>query len=132
MIAHPRPAWLAAVVLVLAASAAGAQPARTSAPPRQCFFQRDLNGWKEVGDRQVNLRAGVRDVYQADLNAPCWNLKWAERLGVENRGSSSVCTGDLVVLIVPDHPTGTDRCFARITRKLTPEQVAALPPKQRP
>jgi hypothetical protein len=118
----------AGVVLSLLPAVAAAQPA----PPRQCFFQRQLNGWKEVGDRQVNLRAGVRDIYQVALDAPCWNLKWAQRLGIENRGSSSVCTGDTVVLVVPDRTMGTDRCFARVLRKLTPEEAAALPLKQRP
>lgn len=119
-----------AVLSALAAlAAAQAQPAQ---PPRQCFFHRNLNSWKEVGDRQVNLRIGVNDIYQLELNAPCWNLKWAETLGFENRGSSSACTGDTVILVVPDRALGTDRCFAHIVRKLTPQEAAALPPKQRP
>jgi hypothetical protein len=112
---------------LIAASAAQAQPS-----PRQCFFQRNLNSWKEVGERRVNLRVGVKDIYQLDLNAPCWNLKWAETLGIENRGSSSVCTGDTVILVVPDRARGTDRCWARVLRKLSPQEAAALPPKERP
>jgi hypothetical protein len=112
--------------LITLASAAQAQPAR------QCFFHRNLNSWKEVGDRQVNVRVSVRDVYVIALDSPCWNLKWAERLGIEARGSNNICTGDTVNLIVPDRTMGPGRCFGRVTQRLTPEQVAALPPKQRP
>lgn len=123
-----RPIAAGAALSLVALAAAQAQPAQ----PRQCFFHRNLNSWKEVGDRQVNLRTGVNDIYQLELNAPCWNLKWAETLGFENRGSSSACTGDTVILLVPDRAMGTDRCWARIVRKLTPQEAAALPPKQRP
>lgn len=116
--------------LALSVGAAQAQPPK--AAPRSCFFRQELNSWKEVGDRQVNLKVSVNDVYQVMLDAPCWNIRWTQRLGIEDRGSSSVCTGDLVTLIVPDQPTGPERCFGRVTRKYTPAEVAALPPKQRP
>jgi hypothetical protein len=125
---------LIAAVLAFAAAAGGvaAQPSRAPTPARPCFLQRNLTSWKEAGDRQVYLKVGVNDIYELALDAPCWNLRWAERLGIENRGSSSVCTGDTVILVVPDRAMGTDRCFARVLRRLTPEQAAALPPKQRP
>lgn len=124
----------ASLVLIVAGLAlpAAAQPQPVKPPARQCFFQQQVNGWKEVGDRQVNVRAGVRDVYVVALDAPCWNLRWAQAIGLEARGSSSVCTGDLVTVVVPDRATGPDRCVGRVTRRLTPEEVAALPPKQRP
>jgi hypothetical protein len=124
------PAALVAAGLALSSAHAATAPAAKA--PRACFFQRQMNGWKEVGDRQVNLRIGVNDVYQVDLDSPCWNLRWTQHLGVESRGSSSICTGDTVTLVVPDRTTGPNRCFGRVTHKLTPEEVAALPPKQRP
>lgn len=120
---------LALIAAGLSAASVQAQPAR---PARACFFQSQLNGWKEVGDRQVNIRVGVRDIYQIALDSPCWNLRWAERLALESRGSSNICTGDTITVIVPDRTTGPDRCFGRVTRRLTPEEAAALPPKQRP
>jgi hypothetical protein len=125
---------LPVLAAVLAVSAAQAQPAAPPAKPqtRSCFFKRQLDSWKEVGDRQVNVRVGVRDVYSIALDSPCWNLRWAQRLGVEARGTNSICTGDMITVIVPDRTTGPDRCFGRVTRHLTPEEVAALPPKERP
>jgi len=126
------PASLVAAGLALSSAQAAPATGQAAKAPRSCFFKRELNGWKEAGERQVNLRIGVRDVYNVALDAPCWNLKWTEHLGVESRGSNSICTGDLITLIVPDRATGPDRCFGRVTARLTPEEVAALPPKQRP
>jgi hypothetical protein len=121
---------LLAVLGVALPAAAQPQPARPA--PRQCFFQQQLNGWKEVGDRQVNVRVSVRDVYVIALDAPCLNLRWAQSIGLDARGSNNVCTGDTVTVVVPDRSMGPNRCFGRVTRHLTPEEVAALPPKQRP
>lgn len=130
---------LLSAALAAAFLAAGAAQAQSPAvqppavkPARQCFFKQQLNNWKEVGDRQVYVRVSVRDVYEIALDSPCLNLRWSQSLGVAARGSNSICTGDTVTLIVPDRATGPDRCFGRVVRKLTPEQVAALPPKQRP
>jgi hypothetical protein len=123
---------LAAAVAASAHAQPPAAPPSAVKPARACFFKQQMNGWKEVGDRQVNIRVSVRDVYEIALDSPCWNLKWSQSLGIESRGSSSICTGDTVDVIVPDRATGPDRCFGRVVRKLTPEQVAALPPKQRP
>lgn len=126
----------ALIASALAVTPAMAQPQANGikplAPARACFFKNQMNGWKEVGDRQVNIRVSVRDVYVIELASPCWNLKWSQSLGIEARGQSSICTGDTVDVIVPDRTTGPDRCWGRVTRKLTPEEVAALPPKQRP
>lgn len=116
----------------LAASAAQAQLPASKPGPRACFFKSQLNGWKEVGDRQLNVRVSVNDVYTIALDSPCWNLKWAQALAVQSRGSSNICTGDTVDVIVPDRTTGPDRCWGRVTRRLTPDEVKALPPKQRP
>lgn len=125
--------------ILIASALAGSAPAqpqangvRPLAPARACFFKNQMNGWKEVGDRQVNIRVSVRDVYVVELASPCWNLRWSQSLGIEARGSSSICTGDTIDVIVPDRATGPDRCWGRVTRKLTPEEVAALPAKQRP
>lgn len=126
------------LILALALGLAGAAAAEAQVPPapkgpRSCFFERNMNGWRDVGQRQVNVRVGVNDVYTIALDAPCINLPWTERIGIENRGGAgSICTGDLVTVIAPGHGTGPDRCFGRVTAHLTPEQAKALPPKERP
>ena len=119
----------AAATLLIAAGPAAA------AEPRACFFSNELSNWREVGDRQVNLRVGVRDVYELKLLAPCQDLRYAESIGIETRGgSSSICSGLDVNLIVPSSVTHSipQRCMATSLRKLSKDEARALPPKERP
>ncbi len=75
----------------------------------------------------------VRDYYQAKLIGPCLDLPWANSIGLESRGSDWICSGLDVEVIVPSHTGGgPQRCMATSLRKLTPEEVKALPPKQKP
>ena len=123
----------ACIVALLACAALPA--AAATGPARQCFFARDLSSWKEVGDRTVNLRVGVSDLYQLDLLAPCPDLPWAEAIGIETRGGSNqICSGLDVSLIVPASVTRTvpQRCMATSLRKLSKAEADALPRSQRP
>ena len=127
---------LTATVCMLATLAfATAASSAPTTPARQCFFSHQLSSWKETGDRSVNLRVGVNDVYALDLLGPCPDLKWAEAIGIETRGgSSSICSGLDVTLIVPSSVTHTipQRCMATSLRRLTREEVKALPKSDRP
>jgi hypothetical protein len=125
-----------AAALALTGSVA-AQPA--AAPPaaaaQSCFFARNISNWREAGDQIVNLRVGVRDIYQLKLLGHCPDLHWAEAIGIETRsGSDHVCSGLDVNIIIPGSVTHTVplRCMATDLRRLTPAEVQALPPKQKP
>ncbi len=122
----------AAVLGALAVQAASARPAR---PARACFFASQLSSWKEVGDRTVNLRVGVNDVYQLQLLSRCPDLRYAEAVGVETRGGSSqICSGLDVNLIVPSSVTHSipQRCMATSLRKLSRDEAKALPRGEKP
>ena len=102
---------------------------------KACFFASQLSSWKEVGDKTVNLRVGVSDLYQLRLLAPCPDLPYAEALGIETRGgANTICSGLDVTLVLPRDiaRTGPQRCMATSLRKLTPEEARALPRKERP
>jgi hypothetical protein len=115
----------------LLAAAASAQPA----PARQCFWARELNNWTDDRNGLVYLRIGVKDVYELRLAGTCQDLYWAERIGIETRGGSDhVCSGLDINLIVPRGATSSfpQRCMGVGLRKLTPEEVQALPARLRP
>jgi len=117
-----------------ALAALGAGPALAAPAAKahqQCFYARNVDNFTPVDERTVNIRVGVKDVYQLDLFAPCNDLKWNETIAIRSRGSSWICSGLDVELISPT-PIGPQRCPVRSLRKLTPEEVAALPAKQRP
>lgn len=124
---------VSAGVLLGAASAATLADADTptSKAPRQCFWASSVNGFAAVDDRTVNLSVGARDVYQLELFAPCHDVKWTETIGVESRGDSTICSGFDATIIAPS-TIGPQRCAVRNVRKLTPEEVASLPAKQKP
>lgn len=138
-------AWLAAAAAVgLAAIAGCAETAGTSDPnsagsqgaartaPR-CFRAADARNFRSVNATTVNLRVGRRDFYRIDLLGPCPDLNFSMRMGLRTSAGSQVCTGSGIgtSIIVPGS-RGPTRCAIRQITALSPEEVAALPPRQRP
>jgi hypothetical protein len=123
---------LAAAAVLAMGQAPPPEPAPREDPPakRQCFFPRNVNGFSAVDDDVVNVRVGVRDIYQLKLLGPCPDVDWTWKIGIISRGST-ICTGLDATLLVPS-TIGPQRCAVRTVRKLTPEEVEALPPKQKP
>lgn len=124
---------IAAALLIgltaLSASCAGAS--QSSASGRQCFHANQVNGFAAQTDRIVNVRVGVRDVYQFELMGSCPDVRWNQKLGVRSRGSSLICSG-LDAEIISPTSIGPQRCPVRSVRQLTPEEIAALPRGARP
>lgn len=130
-----RPAAYAVSASLLLSAVSTATVASAAAPAakasRQCFWTHSVNGFTAVDDRTVNLRVGVKDVYQLELLGPCPDVNWAETIAIQSRGSSTICSG-LDATIISPSTIGPQRCAVRNVRKLTPEEVVSLPPKQRP
>lgn len=123
-----------AAVMVTPARAQSAAPAPAPAAepaPTECFYSRNINGWREVDDRTLNLRIGVSSVYQVKLLAACRDLKWVEAIGLEHRGSDWICSGVDVTVLVNAHGM-RDRCPGISLRKLSQAEVEALPKGQKP
>lgn len=130
--------WLAAAAGLALASAGlapafAAEPAPDAGakPQRQCFSARNVSNFSAVDDRTVNLRVGVKDIYRLDLFGPCHDIDWEHEIAIQSRGSSWICSG-LDATIITKSPTGPRRCAVRTVRKLSPAEIAALPPRQKP
>lgn len=123
---------LASTACAVAAEPPGAEQTDRSAP-RQCFYARSVNAFNAPDDRTVYIRAGVRDVYELRIFGTCPDIDWNNRIALVSRGGGGyVCSGFDADLVVPDGPFGPQRCTVRAVKKLTPEEVEALPPKHRP
>ena len=123
---------ISASVLALSFGAAAAPQASPSqASHRACFWARDANNFAYQAPDIVNLRVGVRDVYQLKLFGPCDDINFANVVRFDTRGASSVCDGPGIDLIVRG-PLGPQRCPVRSLRQLTPDEIAALPRGSRP
>ena len=117
---------------VLAAPAA----ARADAPPKldSCFLARDWDGWTAPGDGDAILvRVRLHDVYRIELSPGSHVRKEPDRFLVNQiRGSEWICSPLDLDLKLADHVGFEEPLIARSIRKLSPEEVAALPKKDRP
>ena len=103
----------------------------TAQPKRQCFWTRNVNNFASNDDRIVNIRVGVKDVYQLQMFGRCNDVDWSNRIAIRSRGSSYICTGLDAEIIAPS-PIGPQRCAVQSIRKLTEAEAKALPKHARP
>ncbi|MDP3855684.1 DUF6491 family protein [Phenylobacterium sp.] len=125
--------WVAAAAafaLATAGPAAASDPAPAK-PKRQCFLTDNVTNFSAIDSRTVNLRVGVKDVYQLDLLGTCPDIDWNHEIALVSRGSSWICSG-LDATVITKGPIGPQRCAVRSVRKLTPQEIAALPSRAKP
>lgn len=129
---------LSLAIAALLAAGAAAPSAAAKSPlepgekqPRQCFWTRQVNSFASTDDRIVNIRVGVKDIYQFEMFGPCHDVEWSSQIALRSRGSSYICSGLDAEIIAPSS-IGPQRCPVRNIRKLTPEEVEALPKGSRP
>ncbi|HEX5380111.1 MAG TPA: DUF6491 family protein [Phenylobacterium sp.] len=120
-----------AALLVLAGGAATAAEDARPKPPRSCFLTRNVNSWSAADDKTVYVRVGVKDIYRLDLLGPCPDIDWNWSIALESHGSSWICS-PLDATIIAKSPIGPQRCPVRQVTRLTPQEIAALPPRHKP
>lgn len=130
--------WKTALSAAAAASLLGAAPAPAksplegaAAPKKQCFWTNQVNNFASSDDRIVNIRVGVKDIYQFEMFGHCNDVDWTNRIALVSRGSNYICSGLDAEIITPTS-IGPMRCPVRNIRKLTPDEVKALPKRSRP
>lgn len=124
---------LAATALLLATGPTAPALAKDSAPPlrNQCFWTRNADGFAAADEHTLNVRVGVRDVYQFEMFGPCPDIDWNQHIALVSRGGSNICTG-MDAEVITHTAIGPQRCPVRSVKKLTPEEIAALPKRARP
>ena len=90
---------------------------------RQCFFARQVNGFRNVkGDEtKILVDVGASDTYEFELLTRCPNLRFAQGIGFDQTGSGRICDGLDVDLIVPDRNFGPQRCPVKMIRRVPDE-----------
>mgnify|MGYP001553968084 FL=1 len=126
---------VAALAALLTLGVAAATPAFAESPAKPAknrgFFTRNADGFAAPDEKTLYVRVGVRDVYQFEMFGTCQDLDWNQRIALVSRSGSSICSG-MDADVVTHSPIGPQRCPVRSVRKLTPDEVKALPPKSRP
>ncbi len=129
---------LIALAAALLASAAHAQPApstfKADTPRRACFPARSVTNFAAADDRNLYVRVGVRDVYHLTMFGNCFDLSWVNSLALASRGGTFICEGGNVSVdvVTRDIGPGLRQCPVTAVKKLTAEDVAALPKRARP
>jgi hypothetical protein len=128
-----RPVSIALISAALVTTVVRAQPEQA---PRgdACFFSRDFMQWRAPDPNTIFIRVGVNRFYRLDLTAPCRALLFPDAILVSVfRGSDTICRPIDWDLRVSQYPAGiTEQCIVRAMTRLTPEEVAAIPPHFRP
>ena len=116
-----------------AAAAQDAAAAKPAKPARQCFYLSDWRGWSAPNKDTLYLKVRGKDVYKVDLAYGSNQLTWpGTHLVSVVRGVDSVCGPLDLDLSVSDGFGMAIPIRAKTITKLTPDQIAALPKKDRP
>ena len=107
------------------------------APPRarQCFSVSQVNNFRQGRPDQVFLKVGRNDVYELNAAGGCLDLDFANQMALIPDGGmvgTRLCTDDWSRIVVPGSTNQTSVCRVRVNRKLTADEIAALPPRHRP
>lgn len=125
-------ALLAASAPALAANAPDDAAAATK-PARTCFYLSDWDGWSAPDKDTLYLRVRNRDVYRVDLSHGTNQLTSpGVHLVSIVRGGDSICHPLDLDLRVSDGFGFAMPIRAKTITKLSVEQIAAIPKKDRP
>lgn len=125
---------LALAFALLAGSAlSGTASADDAAPTNSCFYSNQWRGWKSPKADVLYIGVRQHDVYRVDLSAGSSLLRWPDAHLVSIlHGTNSICSAIDLDLSVSDGHGFSTPLIAKSITKLTPEQVAQIPPEFQP
>jgi len=127
---------LAAMAALLACgSASQVAVARDSAPKydaNKCFYSRNVTSFAAPDQHNLYVEVNSRDVYHFEMFGPCPDIDWNQRLALIARPGPWICNGMDAEVVTHAAGLGRQKCLVRHMRKLTPQEVAALPKRARP
>lgn len=85
-----------------------------------CFFTRQVSGFSSASEspdrnQRVYLMTGANERWLLETWGSCPDRDFSLAVGLDVRGSTSVCTGQIETLLVPSSVSGqVDRCSLRV------------------
>jgi hypothetical protein len=132
---HAASVRLGLAALAFATSALAAAPASAQPPAsrQQCLFVRNINGFSAPNDHTIYVRGSRNDdVWRLDLMTDCVGLSFKHAFGLESAGGDPwICQPIQAQVRIRDIGLH-QRCPVSAMHKLSPEEVAALPVRDRP
>ena len=130
-----RPVVAAVALMSLGACVGNAPPPPlgTRLASGDCFSSTQWRGWSSPTPDVIYLRVRTNDIYRLDLLPGGSPIDTGGQFIIsEVRGSNRICSANDLQLWIADSVGFRTPLFPRAIRKLTPEEVAALPPDHRP
>ncbi len=114
------------------ATASHSQPAKPKSE-EACFYRRNINGFNAPNEKTVYIRVGVNDIFRLDLMYDCTGLTFRQDIGLEDQpaGDAFICSPMQATVVYRDAGV-PQRCPVTAMHKLTKDEIAALPKKDRP
>jgi hypothetical protein len=100
-----------------------------------CLDSRKLEDWKSPSPDVIYYRVAKSDVYRLDLSTGSDQLKYSDVHLFDNHLSPSfwICSPqDFNLRVTDTHHTFDEALIVSAITKLTPDEVAAIPPRYRP
>ncbi|WP_417231616.1 DUF6491 family protein [Brevundimonas sp.] len=127
---------LAFVLTSLAACAPGQQSADASeaTDQRQCFWASSLSNFRQGDHGNLYVRDRSDQVFEISTRERCQDLDLASSVAIQSDYSSvgRLCVGGHARITMRGLGGEPASCRARVDRRLTPDQIAALPDNQQP
>lgn len=123
-----------AVALVAAAFPALAADQAKPETGSQCFRMSQIRNHTKADSQTLYFSVGARDVYRLDMSGACLaGTSSSDPLIMETVGGTDlICRPIDLNLKVKTGNVGVSPCIIKEITRLTPDQVAALPPKVKP
>ncbi|MDP3852572.1 hypothetical protein [Phenylobacterium sp.] len=128
----------ALIVFAAASLAATSVPAQPTAPPapgasRDCFRMSQLRGHKRVDAKTLHIEAGNRAVYRWEMSGSCLaGASSNDPLVMSPAGGSDLICRPIDLDLKVMSGVMLSPCIIKSFTRLTPAEVAALPPRLKP
>ncbi|WP_339933438.1 DUF6491 family protein [uncultured Brevundimonas sp.] len=127
---------LAFALTSLATCAPGQQSTDPSgaASQRQCFWASSLSNFRQGDHGSLYVRDRSDQVFEVSTRERCQELDLASSVAIQSEYSSvgRLCVGDNARITMRGLGGEPASCRARVDRRLTADEIAALPDNQRP
>jgi hypothetical protein len=126
--------FAAAAMAALAISTPALATQPTTHTGGGCFLATEWQAWKSPSPDVIYVLVGTHDVYRFDLSSGSNQLNEPDvHLSSQVRGSDWICSPlDLQLDVVSTGGIFREPLIVKSITKLTPEEIAAIPPKYRP
>lgn len=131
---HPSLFLVGSLVAITACAPLPEGGGSASRTPRVCFNPDQIINFRQGDSQSIFVRARTSEVFEIRAYGYCPDLETANSIRISGVSGvpSRLCTGDTANVVPSASISSSVGCSARVDRRLTEAEIAALPDRQRP